>query len=64
MAGVAGMASPVKAVPTSEPGVNTSMTGLSTEVRWLFSVAAKVPGEHRGRQGHLQGYQVGTLVYE
>jgi len=43
--GMAEMAAPVTAMPTSELMVYAFKAGLSMEGRWLFSVAAKVPGE-------------------
>jgi len=43
--GMGEMASPIKAVPSSEPGVYSFKTELSMPGRWLLSVAAKVQGE-------------------
>jgi YtkA-like len=43
--GMAEMASQVTALPTGEPGVYAFKADLSMQGRWLFSVAAKVPGE-------------------
>ena len=39
------MASPLTAVPSSEPGVYSFKTDLSMTGRWLLSIAAKVQGE-------------------
>src|SRR3954447_8474867 len=39
------MASPLAAVPSSEPGVYSFKTDLAMEGRWLLSIAAKVQGE-------------------
>ena len=39
------MASPVTAVPSTEPGVYSFKTDLSMAGRWLLSIAAKVQGE-------------------
>jgi hypothetical protein len=39
------MASPLAAVPSSEPGVYSFKTDLSMVGRWLLSIAAKVQGE-------------------
>ena len=39
------MASPLAAVPSSEPGVYSFKTDLSMAGRWLLSIAAKVQGE-------------------
>src|SRR4029077_17458365 len=38
-------ASPLAAVPSSEPGVYSFKTDLSMAGRWLLSIAAKVQGE-------------------
>jgi hypothetical protein len=43
--GMGEMASPLTAVPSSEPGVYSFRTELSMEGRWLLSIAAKVQGE-------------------
>jgi YtkA-like len=43
--GMAEMASPLTAVPSSEPGVYAFKTELAMEGRWLLSIAAKVQGE-------------------
>jgi hypothetical protein len=43
--GMAEMASPLAAVPSSEPGVYSFKTELGMEGRWLLSIAAKVQGE-------------------
>jgi hypothetical protein len=43
--GMADMASPLTAVPSSEPGVYSFKTELSMVGRWLLSIAAKVQGE-------------------
>ena len=43
--GMGEMASPIAAVPSSEPGVYSFKTELSMEGRWLLSIAAKVQGE-------------------
>ena len=43
--GMAEMASQATALPTGEPGVYAFKADLSMQGRWLFSVAAKVPGE-------------------
>ena len=42
---MAEMASPLTAVPSTEPGVYSFKTDLSMEGRWLLSIAAKVQGE-------------------
>jgi len=39
------MASPISAVPSTEPGVYSFKTDLSMQGRWLLSIAAKVQGE-------------------
>ncbi|CAN7212287.1 FixH family protein [Phyllobacterium sp. LjRoot231] len=39
------MTTPAKAMPTTEPGVYSFQTNLSSEGNWRFSVAAKVQGE-------------------
>jgi hypothetical protein len=39
------MASPLTAVPSTEPGVYSFKTDLSMQGRWLLSIAAKVQGE-------------------
>src|SRR5882757_3787125 len=43
--GMGEMASPLTAVPSSEPGVYAFKTELAMEGRWLLSIAAKVQGE-------------------
>ena len=43
--GMGEMASPLTAVPSSEPGVYAFKTDLAMEGRWLLSIAAKVQGE-------------------
>jgi YtkA-like len=43
--GMAEMASPLTAVPSTEPGVYSFKTELAMEGRWLLSIAAKVQGE-------------------
>ncbi|MGI8525213.1 MAG: FixH family protein [Pseudolabrys sp.] len=43
--GMAEMASPLVAVPGTEPGVYSFKTELSMAGRWLLSIAAKVQGE-------------------
>jgi hypothetical protein len=43
--GMGEMASPLTAVPSSEPGVYAFKTELSMAGRWLLSIAAKVQGE-------------------
>jgi hypothetical protein len=43
--GMTEMASPVEALPSTEPGVYPFKTDLSMEGRWLLSIAAKVQGE-------------------
>ena len=43
--GMASMASPLTAVPGSEPGVYAFKTELSMAGRWLLSISAKVQGE-------------------
>ena len=43
--GMADMASPLTAVPSSEPGVYSFKTELAMAGRWLLSIAAKVQGE-------------------
>jgi hypothetical protein len=43
--GMAAMAPPLTAVPSSEPGVYSFRTELSMAGRWLLSIAAKVQGE-------------------
>jgi hypothetical protein len=43
--GMAEMASPLTAVPSSEPGVYSFKTELSMAGHWLLSIAAKVQGE-------------------
>jgi hypothetical protein len=43
--GMGEMASPLTAVPSSEPGVYSFKTDLSMQGRWLLSIAAKVQGE-------------------
>jgi YtkA-like protein len=43
--GMGDMASPLTAVPSSEPGVYAFKTELSMAGRWLLSIAAKVQGE-------------------
>src|SRR5258708_14563104 len=43
--GMGEMASPLSAVPSSEPGVYSFKTELAMEGRWLLSIAAKVQGE-------------------
>jgi YtkA-like len=43
--GMAEMASPLTAVPSTEPGVYSFETDLSMEGLWLLSIAAKVQGE-------------------
>jgi YtkA-like len=43
--GMAEMASPLTAVPSTEPGVYSFKTDLSMEGQWLLSIAAKVQGE-------------------
>jgi YtkA-like len=43
--GMGEMASPLTAVPNSEPGVYAFKTELAMEGRWLLSIAAKVQGE-------------------
>ena len=43
--GMGEMASPLTAVPSTEPGVYAFKTELSMEGRWLLSIAAKVQGE-------------------
>jgi hypothetical protein len=42
---MAEMASPLTAMPSTEPGVYSFKTDLSMEGRWLLSIAAKVQGE-------------------
>jgi YtkA-like len=42
---MAEMASPLAAMPASEPGVYSFKTDLPMEGRWLLSIAAKVQGE-------------------
>ena len=39
------MASPLTAMPSTEPGVYSFKTDLSMQGRWLLSIAAKVQGE-------------------
>jgi YtkA-like len=51
--GMAEMASPLTAVPSTEPGVYSFKTGLSMEGRWLLSIAAKVQGEHQTVVGKI-----------
>jgi len=43
--GMAGMESPVSAVPASDPGVYAFKTDLSMPGRWLLTLAVKVQGE-------------------
>src|SRR3977135_4495128 len=43
--GMGEMASPLTAVPSSEPGLYAFKTDLSMEGRWLLSIAAKAQGE-------------------
>jgi YtkA-like len=43
--GMAEMASPLTAVPGTEPSVYSFKTDLSMEGQWLLSIAAKVQGE-------------------
>lgn len=43
--GMADMASPVTALPASEPGVYAFKTDMPMAGRYLFSIAAKVQGE-------------------
>ena len=43
--GMGEMASPLTAIPSSEPGVYSFKTELAMEGRWLLSIAAKVQGE-------------------
>jgi YtkA-like len=43
--GMAEMASPLTAVPRTEPSVYSFKTDLSMEGQWLLSIAAKVQGE-------------------
>ena len=43
--GMAEMASPLTALPSTEPGVYSFKTDLSMEGQWLLSIAAKVQGE-------------------
>jgi hypothetical protein len=43
--GMADMISPVAPLPASEPGVYAFKTNLPAAGRYLFSIAAKVPGE-------------------
>jgi hypothetical protein len=43
--GMAEMASPLVAVPSTKPGVYSFKTDLSMEGQWLLSIAAKVQGE-------------------
>jgi YtkA-like len=43
--GMAEMASPLTAVPSTEPGVYSFKTDLSMEGQWLLTIAAKVQGE-------------------
>jgi hypothetical protein len=43
--GMADMASPLTAVPSTEPGIYSFKTELAMEGRWLLSIAAKVQGE-------------------
>ena len=43
--GMAEMAPPLTAIPSSEPGVYSFRTELSMAGRWLLSLAAKVQGE-------------------
>jgi hypothetical protein len=43
--GMGEMASPLTALPSSEPGVYSFKTELAMEGRWLLSIAAKVQGE-------------------
>ena len=43
--GMADMVSPVAPLPASEPGVYAFKTNLPEAGRYLFSIAAKVPGE-------------------
>ncbi|MDO8533755.1 MAG: FixH family protein [Xanthobacteraceae bacterium] len=43
--GMAGMASPLTPVPSTEPGVYAFETEISMAGRWLFSIAARVQGE-------------------
>ena len=43
--GMGEMASPLTAVPSSEPGVYSFKTELAMEGRWLLSIAAKIQGE-------------------
>src|SRR5215831_14987079 len=43
--GMGEMASPITAVPSTEPGVYSFKTDLSMQGRWLLSIAAKVQGE-------------------
>jgi YtkA-like len=42
---MAEMASPLAALPSTEPGAYSFKTDLSMEGRWLLSIAAKVQGE-------------------
>jgi hypothetical protein len=43
--GMADMAAPLAAVPSSEPGVYSFKTDLAMAGRWMLSIAAKVQGE-------------------
>jgi hypothetical protein len=43
--GMAEMASPLTALPSTEPGVYSFKTDLSMEGQWLLSIAAKAQGE-------------------
>ena len=43
--GMGEMASPLTAVPSTEPGVYAFKTDLSMAGRWLLNIAAKVQGE-------------------
>ena len=43
--GMGEMASPLTAVPNTEPGVYAFKTDLSMAGRWLLNIAAKVQGE-------------------
>lgn len=43
--GMASMASPLEALPSTEPGVYRFKTNLSMEGRWQLSLGARVQGE-------------------
>src|SRR3954447_8682328 len=52
--GMADMASPLKPVPSNEPGVYAFKTELSMAGRWLFTIQAKVQGEPETVNGKVQ----------